>query len=88
MRRATEQFADALRVDVACVADRGQPVRRGAQRSQDVEPLPAGAASNEQAREAPEEPKKGGLNEVGSVHEVDPSCARLGLLKRGSRSFV
>jgi hypothetical protein len=50
--------------------------------------LSAGVASNKQPRETPEEPKEGGLDEVGSVDEVDPSRARLGLLQTWLRLFL
>lgn len=82
-----EQLANALGVDVAGVADRYQLVGGSTEGSQDIETLPSGVAADEQAGEAPEPSEKGRLDEVGGIHEVDPSLTSLRLLQPWLKIF-
>src|SRR5260370_37601688 len=65
------------------IGDGEQLPRDGVPGSQDVEPLPAGCGTNEDAGDTPQTTKEGAVNEVSGVDEEDVASSRLGGVECG-----
>jgi len=78
-----EQLAHRLGVDHGRVGHGDQLPRDGVPSPQDIEPLPTGSGTHEDAGEAPQTTQESAVNEMSSVDEEDVALALLGGVEGG-----